>query len=310
VGLAGSQLSTNGTCQDMSIPPGGIEDVTLDIQVNKNQLPYSGVVFIGATGQGSQEKKQEKKEDKTPPAAGRAAQSGSAVAKAEMVSCMVSPKQLSQTVAVTLAGSASRAWCAVLASGVLACVFLVTFLAYFSKELSLPMGTSQWSFSSSAATNLTVVGSLLGTALVSSALPDSPHYMTKQTYVVLSILFAVLAGLAPVLYNFFCKPYRQNPTNPDLLDFQGWVWLFLTADALTIWAVSGQLSTLSLLFNEFAARQHIPEADVWVVWGSGGAIVLSLFFYCGRTTNFYVSQHPARTFVEGQEQLPPRWTAL
>ncbi len=306
VGLAGSQLSKNGACQDLVVPPGGIEDLTLTVQVNKRLLPYSGVVFIGAMGQGSQKES----EPETQPAAGKRVQSGSTVPKTKMVPCLVSPKQISQVVVVTLADSASHAWCAVFATALLATIFLAICLVCFRRKLSLPMGASQWSFSSSAATNLTVVGSLLGTALASSALPDYPHYMTKQTYIVLGVLFGVLAALSPVLYNFFCKPFRQNPTNQDLIDFQGWVWLFLASGALTIWAVAGQLATLSLLFNEFAARQHIPEASVWVVWGVAGAIIVSLFFYCGRTALFYVASHPARTLVAGKVQLPPRWTAL
>lgn len=182
------------------------------------------------------------------------------------------------------------------------------------------MGASQWSFSSSAATNLTIAGSLLGSVLASSALPDFPHYMTKQSYIVLSLLFAVLVALSPVLYNFFCTPVGPDPANSQLLVFQGWVWLFFVADALTIWAVSGQLSTLSLLFTEFVARQHVSKVAAAIAWIVTGAVDISLFVYCIRTARYYVKEpaKKARVAVEGVEalgeveasSLPPRWTAL
>jgi hypothetical protein len=78
------------------------------------------------------------------------------------------------------------------------------------------------------------------------------------------------------------------------LDFQGWVWLFLIADGLTIWAVFGQLGTLGLLFNEFAIRQHISRVSAGCAWSIAVAVGVAFLIYSFRTARFYVEEHPIR----------------
>ncbi|MDP9161436.1 MAG: hypothetical protein M3O09_14540 [Acidobacteriota bacterium] len=329
LGLGGGQLSDTKACQELMVNPGAIEELTLSIQVSGRHLPSSGVIVIGATGQSTLEatKLEDRKDQREVIKKSKSQRTNDGYKvkdSVKKVPCRVNAKEVFQAVVMTPSNSASHAWCTIWVTALVALGFLVSLLVTFSEKLSLPMGSSQWSFTSSAATNLTVVGSLLGTVLASSALPEYPHYMTKQSYVVLSLLFAVLAGLSPVVYNFFCKPVGPNKDNPQLLDFQGWVWLFLAADALTVWAVAGQLSTLGLLFHEFAAKQHISGTSAWIACAVASMLFLSLLSYCARTAKFYISDHPLRVSAdslaearrEGNKEAiqtatppPPRWIA-
>jgi hypothetical protein len=320
-----TEVPRDSTCRNINVEPGVIKDFALKLEVDPKRLPISGMAIIGASGLSLQNdtkaeevKNPTDKQKKNNKQHMEIDESSPGTEGPKHQACTVNAKQVSQNVVLTLADSA---WHACLIIGVNAFVGLICFLISvvgLSGKLSTPMGASQWSFSSSAATNLTIVGSLLGSVIASSALPDFPHYMTKQSYIVLSLFFAVLVALSPVLYNFFCKPVGQDPVNSQFLVFQGWVWLFFIADALTIWAVSGQLSTMSLLFTEFAARQHVSRVTAAITWIVTGVVDLSLLIYCIRTARYYVRQGPTREGLEeGVEKglvqvtaLPRRWTAL
>jgi hypothetical protein len=267
--------------------PGEVQSVQLSLDVPDETLPVSGYVVIGASA------------DK----------------------CDGGAKQPIQTFVIPAQSSPSNSRYIVLISAAAAAlVFLIAILA-FRKSVGDPMGVSEWSFSGSAVTNLTVAGALLTGLLASAAFPDYPHYLTKQGYLVLGLLFGVLASLAPVLYDFQCEPTGIDPTNPKQLDFQGSVWSFLVSAAITVWAVFGQLATLSIMFQEFAMRKLISHSSALselVVATCAGA---SLLDYCYRCAKYYIEDHPSRspsTQTElGAEEAPlltgqagPRWTAF
>jgi hypothetical protein len=248
---------------------------------------------------------------------------GSVVIGAHAEGCADGAKQVAQTFVIPSRASASVSSRVVLISAVAALIALLIAVAAFRKGLKKPMGASEWSFSASAATNLTVTGTLLTGVLVSSAVPDYPHYITKQGYWVLSLLFGILASLAPVLYNFCCKPTQPDSANPQSLDFQGSVWLFLLSAAITVWAVSGQLATLTVMFREFALRKAISGGSAWAECAMAVAVAASLLFYCFRCAKYYIEDHPARRWqpaeregirAERPAEVPwraaPRWTAF
>ncbi len=319
VSLGDSPSSETTACQVVNVPPGEIQDLALSIDVDGTRLPISGMVTISAKGFGltngnSKQDKQDQK-DKT-----KADRSGLREERTESEKCQFSTKQISQNIIVSVLASASHASTAMFVTALAASGFLAFCLSLFWRSLNTPMGASQWSFSSSTATNLTLVGSLLGAVLTSTALPDYPHYMTKQSYIVLSLLFAVLAGLAPTLYNLCCKP-TVAPDNPQIVNFEGTVFLFLAADAITIWAALGQLTCLSLLFAEFAARKFVSTLSVWSALPVALAVAVALLTYSFRVVRFYVEEYPARTQEAPKEaQVPeaalaptksaPRWAAL
>ena len=314
--LNGVQQSSEKVCIALNVDAGVIQDFEFSVEVDRNVLPVSGLVTLQASGTTARQESPEVKKQKITADPGSGAP---AILKPEK--CSATSKEVSQNIVLTSTQSASHAGEMILATALIGGVFLLACLWRFKRKLLQPMGASQWTFSSSVATNITFVGSLLGMALASSALPDFPHHMTKQSFIVLGLMFAVLAGLSPILYNFCCKPVGPNSTNPTLLDFEGWVWLFLVADALTIWAVCGQFATLGLLFNEFVVRQIISSVSAVCAWFIGVAVGVALLVYCYRTARFYVEEHPAREVEElrkGEEFAPaaakrkpaPRWTAL
>jgi hypothetical protein len=318
LGLNGSQQSTDSVCIPLTVDAGLIQDFTLSFEADPHVLPISGLVTLQASGITEKQRDSEDRKHEAAPLRGTECSATQAPDKR----CMAFSKEVSQSVVLASARSTSHAGEMILLACLIGGSFLVACLWRFRHELMAPMGASQWSFSSSAATNLTLVGSLLGMVLVSSSIPDFPRQMSKQSFVILSLLFAVLAGLAPLLYNFCCKPVGTNSINSQLVDFEGWVWLFLLADGLTIWAVCGQLGTLGLLFNEFAMRQLISNVSAVCAWLFAVAVGIALLIYCFRTARFYVEEHPARAAdaalkkeketAEGTAtRIPaPRWTVL
>ena len=317
--LNGGQQSTDSVCIPLTVDAGLIHDFTLSIEADQNALPISGLVTLQASGITEKQRGSEDRKHEAVPLRG----TGGHATQEPDKRCIAFSKEVSQNVVLASAQSTSHAGEMILLASLIGGSFLVGCLWRFRHELMAPMGASQWSFSSSAATNLTFVGSLLGMVLVSSSIPDFPRQMSKQSFVILSVLFAVLAGLAPLLYNFCCKPVGTNSTNSQLVDFEGWVWLFLLADGLTIWAVCGQLGTLGLLFNEFAMRQLISNVTAVCAWLLAVAVGIALLIYCFRTARFYVEEHPARTAAAALKKkeeetaarpttrIPaPRWTVL
>lgn len=314
--LNGIQQSTEKVCVAVTVASGVIQDLVLSVEVDRDSLPLSGFITLQANGIAEIDQSAEAKKRKI-----NANRDSRVAGNLKPDKCLANSKEVSQNVVLTSTQSASRAGEIILAPAFIGGVFLVSCLWRFRSKLREPMGASQWTFSASVATNLTFVGSLLGTVLASSALPDFPHHMTKQSFIVLGLMFAVLAGLSPILYNFCCKPVGPNSTNPTVLDFEGWVWLFLFADAITIWAVCGQLMTLGLLFNEFVVRQIISSVSAGCAWFIAVAVGVALLVYCYRTARFYVEEHPARNIGELKESKEfalaptmkkpaPRWTAL
>lgn len=301
-------------CAPSELPPEGptleaneIRELAFTVEVERNQLPLTGLLTLKAMG---------KCTTKQATDAGPKKLKGKTRARGDSDSStlQIARKQIAQNIVITLPDSAAQAYQIIIWNALAGALFLVGCLVVFRAHLGEAMGPSQWSFSSSTATNLTVVGSVLGTVLSSTVLPDYPHYMTKQSYIVLSLLFGVLVALAPLLYNFCCKPTKPDPTNTSLVLLEGTVWLFLLADAITIWAVFGQLSTLGSLFYEFAARRLISNASAYCTWIVAGGVAFSLIVFCFRIAQFYAEHHPVRTtlraaLVAGTTE-PPRWSAL
>jgi hypothetical protein len=288
-------------------PPGVVQGLSFSIKADPDHLPMSGTILIGAFTEA------EVKKD--------VAAKSTSVGQTPTQKCELSAKELSQTVVITLGSTVPNASRIILFSAFLSILFFAVALSRFWKHRTEPMGASQWSFSSSAATNITFLGTVLGTVIASSALPDYPHYMTKQGYIVASLLFSIMAGLAPILYNFLCEPSGDGATDPQQLNLRGSVLLFLLADTLTIWAALGQLATIALLFAEFAARLLVPIIAQYLAWTIGGAVGCSLVVFCFRIAGYYAKEHPIRTAATDStvkrldattsvHTQPPRWNVL
>ncbi|HEX5246926.1 MAG TPA: hypothetical protein VFW41_07320 [Gaiellaceae bacterium] len=132
------------------------------------------------------------------------------------------------------------------------------------------LGPADWSFSKSWASNITVVGALLGTILSAGVLPDTTK-VSKATYAGLNLFFGVLILIAPLLYTATQNAVDVHRRQPEKeTQYQGYVLAFLVASAVTLWAVVGELVTVLLLFREIRVGNSIPEPAIWVM----GAIVV------------------------------------
>jgi len=106
------------------------------------------------------------------------------------------------------------------------------------------MGTAKWDPTTSWASTLTAIGALVGAVIaVSPALPGETHMFPKKEFAGLSIFFGGINLFAPFVYNV-----TRRGSSPELLN--GYVWAFVAASAMTLWAVTGQLITLGLLVRE------------------------------------------------------------
>lgn len=155
-------------------------------------------------------------------------------------------------------------------------------------RLSTPMEEAKWSFSGSWATNITLVGGLLGTALASVELETPTEYLGGNVYVGFYVLFAIMTVMAPLVYVVLSKSAEP----------QGNVGGFLVAGGLTVWAVVGQIATLTLLLGEFAREGAYPPGSAWLLrgmlWG-GMALVIG---YCAKTMYAIITTQEPRAGVK------------
>ncbi len=109
--------------------------------------------------------------------------------------------------------------------------------------------------------------------------------MTKTAYLRLGVLFTVMLGLSPPLFNFLRKPISvaipdlDNSLNKSGLRFQGFVGGFLTATFVLLWGVFGQLITLGFLFTELEASDFISNNSMFLMESVLALLVVALLVY-------------------------------
>lgn len=155
-------------------------------------------------------------------------------------------------------------------------------------------GSAKWDFQKSWSSNLTVVGALLSTVLASGALPDD--VAKSKTFAGLSLLFGMLALLAPFVYIATAGATGQ-----------GFVWSFLLATWLTVWATLGQLTTSFLLFQQLQTTTTLP----WVATLAMGAVLAAaavlLVRYATNGTRWKLDEQESTTLADGSG---PEWSLL
>ncbi len=154
-------------------------------------------------------------------------------------------------------------WATVIAPLVLA-VVLVAFVwpeARGNVGPSDHLGPANWDFSASFGSSLTVFSSLLGTILSASLLPTST-LVPADTYAGLNLMFGVMIIAGPLIYTATQQPTPVHRAGSVVQEpqYQGRVWGFLVATALTLWAVLGELVTVALVLNEIRRGGSLPAA--------------------------------------------------
>src|SRR5713226_1252906 len=127
--------------------------------------------------------------------------------------------------------------------------------------LTSPVGPPNWDFSKSWASNITMLGAILA-AFFSAKIVVTPKFVSDPGYPMLSVLFALLAAIAPLVFRAISreKPVVANEGTWDI-QYQGTAGGFLLAMFLTLWAALGQLLTLSSLAAEVLSAGKV----VWLL---------------------------------------------
>ena len=157
-------------------------------------------------------------------------------------------------------------------------------------KLSDRMGPATWDFTDSWASTLTAVGALLGTILGAGVLPEETQRLSNAAFAGLNLLFGVLIVLAAFVYNATRQPTKKN--GKEEVQYQGYVWSFLLASAMTLWAVLGELATMFLLLAEIQAEGSMSAPPILVFQSVLAAAGVVLIVYAWRTIYWTVeSQH-------------------
>ena len=132
-------------------------------------------------------------------------------------------------------------------------------------HLSKPMGAPEWKLAESFLSNVTVGSGLLN-GLMALAFFSVAVLADKDTYMLLSALFAALAALAPFFNSFTRSPNPKfDPKNPDNApQFIGVVWSFLTASFFTIWGNAAQIALFWCILGEFWIAGKLPLSLLYV----------------------------------------------
>jgi hypothetical protein len=119
------------------------------------------------------------------------------------------------------------------------------------------MGTGSWKVTESWASTLTASGAVLGLILAAQVLPEQPQTFSRNTYVMLNLMFGVVIVAATLFYNAIRLPRRvatvEKGQTTTTTENQGLVLIFLIASAMVLWALFGQLVTTWYLLGEIAA---------------------------------------------------------
>jgi len=154
-------------------------------------------------------------------------------------------------------------------------------------------GPVGWDFSTSWASNFTVVGAILGTTLSAQILPSTTVVLpSPNDYTSLSLLFAVLVVVAPFVYSGLLLTSDASGT-------QGQCWELLVACSLTLWGVIGELGTVGLVFYEAQHAHELAQGAVVPLWIVLGAAIALTAPYAIRTIKLLVGSPAkgARAFV-------------
>jgi hypothetical protein len=134
------------------------------------------------------------------------------------------------------------------------------------------MGQGQWEFSSSYATNVAVLGSVLTTILASTALPSTTKILPSDAYGALGVFFGLTVAVAPMLYSGTTTHTEVKPAEFDTAaEYHGKVWGFVLAVIITVWGLLGSLATGFLTLLEIEYGGALPSAA-----GTALAVLLGL----------------------------------
>jgi hypothetical protein len=186
--------------------------------------------------------------------------------------------------------------CLVLSSAALAALLVVAARLGARTEPSAGIAFPQWDFSTSWASNLTVLGAILGTVLSANILPAGTVVISPEGYTALSLLFGILVVVAPFLYTALRKgePSSEGPV------FTGRNWAFLVASGVTIWAVNGEIGTVGLILYEAQHGKALALGAVVPILGALGVALILSWWYSVQTITLLLKSETATGVAAGE----------
>jgi len=185
-------------------------------------------------------------------------------------------------------------------------------------KLDRTMGLPSWDFTRSWASNVTVAAGLLTISTLPSLMPAGKPPLTTAGYTGLSVMFTLLAALAPMVFNFSrTVRVRTQGANPPEIISEGGARMFLLAAVLTLWGAIGQLELQVLLMHELQLAGAVPSSIAIFLEAVFSLVAFGLFIYSRRMMVRLVEIQPdgpsaAAARVEAAESAPPpvRWPLL
>jgi hypothetical protein len=210
------------------------------------------------------------------------------------------------------AGTPWWIWAVVFAPLMAAVVFVVLMWLADGSDAALRgrLGPANWDFSASFGSSLTVFGSLLGTILSASLLP-STTLVSASTYAGLNLVFGVIVVVGPLIYTATqtaVQVHRGSPIAEP--QYQGTVWGFLVATALTLWAVLGELATIGLILNEIRRGGSMPAPVLGVMVALLAIGGIFLFVLAARRVAAILADQQAHGKTRPQKQQALRAQCL
>jgi hypothetical protein len=150
------------------------------------------------------------------------------------------------------------------------------------------IGDPTWDFSKSWASNVTVVGAILGTVLSAKVLPATTVVVSPSGYTALSLLFGALVVVAPLLF-VATRKGRADAKGPV---YTGYGWAFLVASSVTLWGVIGQLTTVGLVLYEAEHSTALARGAVIPVWCVIGLALLLVVVYGQKSIRLTLTPPP------------------
>ena len=150
---------------------------------------------------------------------------------------------------------------------------IAAYKAGFKKLFARAPGP-KWTFDSWA-TNITAVAGALGTVLAGTTLSDDAKPVGQNAFVALSLFFGLLVLAGPLVFQCIRNP-NVSPTDPDA-GLWGFNFTLLLACELTLAAVTGGLSTLTLLYWEILGGG--TSGVVAVVAAGCVGLILAYYFF-------------------------------
>jgi len=138
---------------------------------------------------------------------------------------------------------------------------------------------------------------LLGTVVAASVLPDEPHLLTKAQYGALNLYFGLLGAVAAFLYNAIVAkkevPGDQNANPPPSPTYrtEGFVWTYLVASMLTLWAVLGEVGTLYIMMTDILGGGSFTALSSLLLLAGSAVVVVVCGLYAWLTIGWNVAYY-------------------